>query len=126
MPSSKRGIFHNLHESSYTVSNTEIVFFFSSELYRKKFLRKYKENRNIINDRLTKNSYDISINRDMLADVYLYIDIETRGFKAWLKGADITCEELHRYALQRTTEPNTLDWQEIQKPKLNERLKIMV
>jgi hypothetical protein len=45
MPATKRGVYHNLRESEYAVSNTEIAFFFSSEFVMNKYLSGYKDNR---------------------------------------------------------------------------------
>jgi|SRR6185312_650529 len=125
MPPTKRGIYHNLKESKYTISNTEVVFFFSSRFYMRKFLDGYKEYRLFFNKNMSKIAGVNPLNMDILADISYYEDIEKRGFYVWLKGVDISCEDLHRYALRKMTEANTLDWQEIQKPNLEERKKIM-
>lgn len=125
MPATLKGIFHNLEESKYTISNTEIVFFFSSKFYRNKFMEKYKENRITFNDKADRLMDKPPLNMDTLADITLYKSIEKRGFYVWLKGVSITCEELHRYALRKMTEKNTQDWQEIPRPKLHERKRIM-
>lgn len=121
MPATKRGIYHNLKESKYTVSNTEIVFFFSSRLYLVKFLDGYKEHRESYLNRLGKTHIDIPLNMGLLADITFYRMIEKRGFRAKIKGVDFNCEDLHLYALRKMTVRNTLDWLEIQSPKLGER-----
>lgn len=125
MPRTKRGIYHNLKESKYTVSNTEIVFFFSSKFYMNKYLNEYKENREQFLARLIKQNEAIPLNLEILADLSLYRCIEKRGFRACIKGVDIGWEELHQYALRKMTNKNTLDWFEIQKPKLTELRRIM-
>lgn len=126
MPVTKRGIYHNLAESKYTISNSEIVFFFSSRVYMEKFLEGYKNNREQFISKINKLTGDISLNMTTLADVTYYTNIEKRGFKAWMKGVNISCEDVHLYALRKMTLKNTNDWCEIQKPKLAERIKIMV
>ena len=120
MPATKRGIYHNLKESKYVVSNSEITFFLSSELYLNKFLEGYQENRI-----KTAKRMDVFFNTDTLADIQFYKCIEKRGFYCWLKGVELTWHDLHAYALRKMTEKNTLDWQRIAKPKLGERLKTM-
>jgi uncharacterized FlgJ-related protein len=45
MTATRRGVYHNLKESKYAVSNTEIAFFFSSEFVMNKFLNGYSEHR---------------------------------------------------------------------------------
>jgi hypothetical protein len=125
MPVTLRGIYHNLKESTYTVSNSEIVFFFSSEVYLTKFMEGYQENREKFLDKIEKNVTDVSLNMTTLADISFYKSIEKRGFRAWLKGAEMSWEEIQKYALRKMTEQSTPDWQRIVKPKLKERIKIM-
>lgn len=123
MGATKRGVFHNLKESEYTVSNHEAVFFFSSEFYLNKFLDEYKENREAFKKKFNKWLSDTTLNMDTFADVCLYAQIEKRGFRAWIKGVDITWHDLEKYALRKMTELNSLDWSRIPKPKLQERSK---
>lgn len=125
LPATKRGVYHNLKESKYTVSNSEIVFFFSSKFLLTKFMDGYKENRSIFLNKIAKIVVENPLNMTVLADIDFYMSTEKRGFHAMLKGVTIDCEELHRYALRKMTEKNTLDWYVIQKPKLEERLRIM-
>ena len=125
MPPTRRGIYHNLKESEYTVSNSEIVFFFSSQVYKEKFLREYRENRETFRNRLIKTGKDIPINLDIIADITLYETVEKRGFRACVGGVDTSCENLYQYALRLVTKKNTLDWYETPKPKLSERRKSM-
>lgn len=124
MPQTKRGIYHNLKESKYTISNGEIVFFFSSKLYMDKFLIEHKMFRESFAKKVIK--FDTPLNMEILADILFYRKIEKRGFRAWIKGVDISWEELNLYALRKMTESNTNDWSKMQKPKFEERLKIMV
>ena len=125
MPRTKRGIYHNLKESKYTVSNGEIVFFFSSKVYMEKYLREYKENRRVFRNKLLRQGKELPINLDIIADLTLYDTIEKRGFRACVGGVDTSCENLYQYALRLVTKKNTLDWYEMQKPKLGERKRIM-
>lgn len=125
MPVTLRGIYHNLRESKYTVSNGEIVFFFSSQVYMDKFLKGYKENRFHFLDKITKNVGDSSLNMSTLADISYYKKLEKRGFLVWCKGVELTWEGTQKYALRKMTDENMNDWSKIQKPKLGERLKSM-
>lgn len=125
MGATKRGVFHNLKESEYTVSNDEAVFFFSSEFLLNKFLDSYKENRETFDRRFNKWLSDTSLNMNTFADLVLYKQVEKRGFRAWIKGVDVSWHDLEKYALRKMTEPSSPDWSRIQKPKLAERLKIM-
>ena len=112
MGKTKKGVYHNLKESKYTVSNTEIVFFFSSQFYLNKFLVECQSNRDKFNERMTKLMGTCPLNFNMLADIQLYEAIEKRGFRATLKCGTISSDELYRYALRKMTESKTLEWVE--------------
>lgn len=116
MPPTKRGIYHNLKESKYVVSNTEIMLFFSGQLYLNNFIKKVEENRVRYRRQFEAGSH---LNSDTLADIILYTEIEKRGFRVVLRGLEITCQESHEYALRRMTNKNTLNWFVMRKPKLS-------
>jgi hypothetical protein len=124
MPATLKGIYHNLKESEYVVSNSEITFFFSSELYLTKFMNGYKDNRKKLMERTKKETSHVNLNLNTLSDITLYKTIEKRGFLARLKGVDLNWHDLEKYALRKMTEENTSDWSRIPKPKLSERFKI--
>lgn len=125
MSSTKRGIYYNLKESQYTISDNEIVFFFSSMYYMDKFLKGYQSHRETFIGKIEKLTHENPLNMTTLADITFYKAIEKRGFRAWINGVDITWDDLNHYALRKMTFPSTNDWQRIPKPKLTERLKIM-
>lgn len=124
MPATKRGIYHNLKESKYAVSNGEIAFFFSSEIYLQKFLDGYLANRKNVLAKIEKIIIDNSLNMETLADIEFYKRVEKRGFLAWVKGVEITCHDLQKYALRKMTDKNTTVWLRIQKPNFAERKRI--
>jgi hypothetical protein len=135
MPATKWGVYHNLKESEYVVSNREITFFFSSEFYLNKFLDSYKENRKkfIKKMKAEMNHNPLHLNMETLADVNLYKTIEKRGFLSYLydweyhtKGVEMDWQEIQKYALRKMTVKNTRDWLRIPKPKLKEQLKMLV
>src|SRR5690554_2553891 len=117
MVMTKRGIYHNLNESEYAISNSEVALFFSSRFYLNKFLDEYKNYRNEFKIRLQRSMNIDKMNVDLMADIHLYKQIEKRGFRAVLnqdvaknvvilndslKGkGELTWQELRLYALQR-------------------------
>lgn len=121
-----RGVYHNLNESTYVITNGEIMISFSSMQYMRKFLDRYKENRGILRDKFFQIFGTNDLNADMLSDLGLYQNIEKRGFKIWIDGVDITCNEIYRYALRKATEKNTLDWCATQRAKSRELKKITI
>jgi hypothetical protein len=125
MPPTIRGIYHNLKESEYVVSNKEITFFFSSETYLNKFIDTYLEERKKLKERTKKELNHVNFNLDTLSDITLYKIIEKRGFLVRLKGVDMDWQDLEKYALRKMTENCTLNWSRIAKPKLSERFKNM-
>jgi hypothetical protein len=125
MPPTIRGVFHNLKESEYVVSNKEITFFFSSETYLNKFLETYQEERKKLQERTKKELTHVNFNMNTLADITLYKTIEKRGFLARLKGVDMKWEDLEKYVLRKMTDDYTHNWSRIAKPRLSERFKSM-
>lgn len=113
MPATKRGIYHNLKESTIALSNTEIILYFSSELYQTQFINRYKKNRKAYRVAFAADY----LNSDTLSDIMLYMDVEKRGFRILMKGFEITCREAHEYALRRMTKENTPDWYVMRAPK---------
>lgn len=117
MPKTRRGIYHDLRESTYTAFNNGAVFFFSSKLYREKFLNQYKNYR----DRHIRTIQEIlpemgRYYRDRLYlyyDIQLYDEIEKRGFRCLYEGTEFSCREnFQKFALQRTINTNIEDWSE--------------
>ena len=68
----------------------ELIFVFSSDLYRRKFEERLWENRDSINKSLT-NRFGFQIRNDRVADLKLYTLIEKRGFLIYKDGVKIEC-----------------------------------
>ena len=133
MVMTKRGVYHNLNESEYAISNSEVALFFSSRFYLNKFLDEYKNYRNEFKIRLQRSMNIDKMNVDLMADIHLYKQIEKRGFRAVLiqdvaknvvilndslkEKGELTWQELRLYALQRMIVQNTKDWYETQEQK---------
>lgn len=125
MPATRRGVYHNLKETEYAASNGEAALFFSSKCYLNKFLEGYYEYRRQFKKRLQTLAPNNDINFDFFADIQFYKKVEKRGFRAWVKGVDITCHETDLYALREMTKKSSPVWLKMQRLKLGERLKIM-
>lgn len=114
MSVTRRGIYHDLTESEYVISNGEITLFFSSRVYMKKFLRDYEANRGKWRKRLVSREKEpLPINLDTLADVLLYEEIERRGFRAVVMGVEYDWERLLQYALGQGIKKHTTNWREV-------------
>lgn len=110
MPATAKGIFHNLRESKYVISNKEVTFYFSSKFYLNKFMAEYQDHREKFQSRMENLLKDSPFNVNTLADIKLYKDIEKRGFFVKLFNVKITEKELNDYALRCMTNKETLDW----------------
>jgi hypothetical protein len=106
MPATTRGVYHNLRKSKYTISNGEVVYFFSSELYRDKFLKGYEVNRITLKNKIDKTP----LNMDTLADVLFYEKIEKRGFFVRLDRVPVSYNDLYKYALRKMNEKDSPKW----------------
>lgn len=109
MPATRWGVYHNLKESEYAISNNEIALFFSSVVNRSKFMDRYFEHRIEYKEKLKDNVLD-SMNYTILADITLYKKIEKRGFRVWLKGHTLNEKELDTYCLRKMMNPNDYKW----------------
>lgn len=79
----RSGIAHNLEISPYSLivdyQDEQLEYVFSSEQYKNIFYRKFIDNRNKINESLSKR-FGFKIENDKLADLKLYSMTEKRGF----------------------------------------------
>lgn len=115
MSITRRGIYHDLQDSTYTASNVEVVFFFSSKLYRDKFMDehvKYRKDHMDIIKKIAPDYYNYYKERLFFYyDIRCYAEIEKRGFRIVVKGVDYRWQkEIQKYALAETINTNTDDW----------------
>ena len=91
----RANIAYNLYKSPHLLekdyNGTKVVYHFSSELYRSKFLTKVNNNRETISKSLY-NRFGFNIDVDILADFKLYTTIEKRGFLLSVNGVYAECQ----------------------------------
>lgn len=80
----RAGVSYNFERSPYKTTvqygdGDSIVYTFSSNLYKEKFLERLDENRKRIHLSLTKR-FNFKIYHNKLSDLQLYMSIEKRGF----------------------------------------------
>jgi hypothetical protein len=126
MPSTIRGVYHNLKESKYTISNSEVVFFFSSKYVMNKFLINYTDHRMTYLTRLKKLDEAIPLNFEILADIKYYKTVEKRGFRVTLKGSEMTEDELYKYSLRKMVDEKPQHWFRVVNPRTLERMETFV
>lgn len=76
---SRNGVCYDLNISSYRCKVDDLTFVFSSRLHLDKFKQKLTENRDTINNSLSKR-FNMNVDVSPLADLVLYRKIESRGF----------------------------------------------
>ena len=84
----KRGIYYDLNDRTYTLKVEGLTFYFSSDFYRMKFAEsfvKYIESETL----KLKVKYSCNINATKMLLLKLYQKIETRGFKVVYEDKDI-------------------------------------
>lgn len=82
MKTTVKGICLNLNESEYYFKYKGLIFYFSSEFYKKKFadnIQNYIENETF----KLQVKYNTIINFDILFMISLYRKIEKRGFRIY-------------------------------------------
>lgn len=101
MGKTRSGVYHDIKESEYAVSDGKLYLFFSSATTIKKFMTGYEENRKKMDARYERLMNDgVTVNQDVLFDLMFYKKIEKRGFYCVLNGKEIDEEEFREYARQ--------------------------
>lgn len=75
----RRGIFYKLEESPYTLNYEGYIFYFSSTLYHHNFRKRIDKYIKEVNEKVSKR-WKFPVDFRVLAGLYCYINIETRGF----------------------------------------------
>lgn len=71
--------YDNLKDSAFWYELDGVKYFFSTELRRDNFIKRYQDNRKEVAARLKKR-WRFDIESSLLADLYLYSSIELHGF----------------------------------------------
>lgn len=95
MQLTRAGVSYNLYKSPHLLEmeyeGVKVVYHFSSQTYRIKFLSRCGEHRRSINHSLT-NRFGFDVKADVLADLKLYATIEKRGFLISINGEFAECQ----------------------------------
>ena len=91
---SRGGICYNLEMTPFFISNKyedkKVIFNFSSEFYKNKFISQIEKHREKINESLSKRFGLVVIN-PILADIVLYSKVESRGFYLLIDDEEYKC-----------------------------------
>lgn len=81
-------IYNDINESNYTFNYDNLVFYFSSNFYKEKFIKEYSDF--IKNETMKlKIKFKCNIYCDEMILLLLYKKIEKRGFKVEYKGKEL-------------------------------------
>lgn len=89
------GIYNDIMESDYVVVKNKIKFYFSSEVYARKFSERVDK---YVDNELAKinNKYDTVISGELLYLIDYYRKIEKRGFRIMVDNLELTDVPLFR------------------------------
>lgn len=77
-----KGICLNLNESEYTFKYKGLIFYFSSEFYKRRYSEKVQDY--VSNESLKiQVKYDLNLNFELVFMLSLYKKIEKRGFRVY-------------------------------------------
>ena len=82
-------VYNDINESNYTFEYDDLIFYFSSNFYKEKFIKEYY---NFIKEETMKLKikFKCNIYCDEMILLLLYKKIEKRGFKVTLKGKELS------------------------------------
>ena len=91
---SRGGVCYNLAETPFLYEieydDHVLIYHFSSELYKNKFIESLENERSLITESLS-NRFGFKVMNDLLSDIRLYQKIEKRGFLINADGRVLTC-----------------------------------
>jgi hypothetical protein len=79
MTLTRNGIIRELRLSPYQYRSGSLTFYFSSQLHLRRFNDRIKGHQQTIAESLTRR-FKFRVDADRLAEVHLYMDVESRGF----------------------------------------------
>lgn len=92
----RAGIYWDLKKSHYCINLTyykmPVRFYFSSLTHLNKFSDRYLEMREYTETWMRKRFF-VAMNYDLLSDIRLYSQVETRGFYLEINGEGMECPE---------------------------------
>lgn len=84
---STRGVYNNLNESTYEYTYNGITYFFSSKVYRDKFIERLENFIEIESDKLSVK-FKTKVDGDNIFAIKFYTIIEKRGFRIIIDGKE--------------------------------------
>lgn len=99
MPATVKGIYHDLQETTYSISIEGVEYFFSSIVYRRKFKEGYLHNREKYEWFFSGKGLELNFNA--LSDFQFYCMIERRGFRVKIEGIEANWQTARKRAIQK-------------------------
>ena len=79
------------HQQTVEYNGQKVIYYFSSDLYRIKFMARLGDHRRMITESLSKR-FGFTIKSNLIADLRLYSSIEKRGFLISVDGEYKECQ----------------------------------
>jgi hypothetical protein len=112
-----RGVFLNLEDSTYIITNGELNLFFSSSSRLGKFLLGYVENRMNYEKKVKKLMGETTFPYEYLADIDFYTQTENKGHFMLLNGEQITLDQFEQYIVKFIAERKELVYSVVSDPE---------
>lgn len=103
---SPKGVYYDIKDSDYMVSNGQLIFFFSSESNMQKFFKKQNEDKTVKINHLLKSFKQISPSFDLLLDIEFYKTHEKKGFYVLNKNKEVSEKDLLKLAAESVAKEN--------------------
>jgi uncharacterized protein YueI len=112
-----RGVYLNLEDSTYIVTNGELNLFFSSTSRLGKFLLGYIENRVKVEKKMKGIIGETTFPYEYVSDIEFYNQCENKGAFVLLNGKQITLEEMEAYILDLVAKRKELVYTVVSNPE---------
>jgi hypothetical protein len=112
-----RGVYLNLEDSTYIVTNGELNLFFSSTSRLGKFLIGYVENRKKTEKKMKGIIGETTYPYEYVSDIEFYNQCENKGTFVLLNGKQISLEEMESYILHLVAERKELIYEVVSNPE---------
>jgi hypothetical protein len=111
-----RGVYNNLEDSTYIVSNGDMQLFFSSFSRLGKFMTGYMKNRIMAGKKMRAFIGDTDLPYEYASDIEYYHNCENKGSLILINGKQATLKEVESYLLHLVADKKELVYSVVSNP----------
>lgn len=111
---SKRGVFNNIEDSDYIITDGELILYFTSEHNMNSFINSYKENRETYNEKYNRFIKGVDLIPTIQIDVELYKNSEFKGFHICLGVTKLDEKDIRDISLRRMMLNEVRDYKKVE------------